>query len=329
MRRAVIVVAIVALVSVVCALGPAASPAAAKSLRLHSLEAGRNLVSDGKRYVAFETPDGTTRLLDSATNETASILPPDGCRGGLAAIGSGRVLWSCRTESSLRGVVLDVRSGEQRRLEAPPADEARDLVQGGTLFGIGDEWIAGRGAPDPEARSPGSSFYWRWTTGDVRVQRAGVSSEFRQLADSDSYADLDRPSLQRNLCRGLRPFTNRRAVLLAVRDGAGLRSDISGRASEYRLDSCSRASRVVSRCRGAEGDFGCGDPYLGSRLFTWTLLGRIRAVSKTGSTRYSSSRLIQEPQVVVNAGGTIVAQIPGRVGTEPMIYRTRVPRRSR
>lgn len=329
MCRAVIVLAIVALVSVVCALGPAVAPAAAKSLRLHSLEAGRNLVSDGKRHVAFETPDGTTRLLDTATNETASVLPPDGCRGGLTAIGSGRVLWSCGTESSLRAVVLDVRSGEQRRLEAPPADEARGLVQRGTLFGIGDQWIAGRGAPDPEARSPGSSFYWRWTTGDVRVQRTGVSSEFGQLDDPNRYADLDRTSLQRTLCRGLRPFTNSKGVLLAVGDGAGFRVDRSGRSSAYRLDSCSRASRVVSRCRGAEGDFGCGDPHLGSRLFTWTLLGRIRAVSKTGSTRYATSRLIREPQVVVNAGSTVVAQIPGRAGTEPKIYRTRVPRRSR
>lgn len=326
MARLITVLAALTLLLAVDASQSRAAAGKPGFLRLKTLEAGRNLVSDGKRHLAFEVPDGATRILNATTNESISVAPPDQCRGGLSAVGGGRVLWSCGV-GSVRAVILDVETGAWRQLEAPPTD-TRELVQNGVFFGVGKEWVAGRGAPDAEARSPGTSFYWRWTTGEVRVQRTGVSSEFRQLGERDTFADLDRPSLRRSLCRGLTPFADRRGVLLSVVDGIGLRV-LSRGASPYRLDSCTRESRAVSRCRGAGGDFGCGDPYLGSRLFTWTLRGRIRALSTVRSTRYSTQRLDREPQAVVNARSTILVQLPGATGKAPMIHRIRVPRASR
>ena len=302
-----------------------AGDARAGALRLAPVAEGATaLVSDGHRYVAVETADRTTVVLDDVTGERRSVTPPGACRDGLRAVGGGQVLWSCLGDP--RAALFDLASGELRSLPIPDGlATVEDPASPGNLYGVSREWISGRGTPNPEGKETGRPYFWRWLTGEVRMQPAEVNSELGHLADRRAFASLEHPRLARPLCRGLRPLQGRRGAVRGVR---GRRAIRSLRRGGFAVETCSGRSRTFTDCHSRADQYDCSLPVVGRQLFTWHEGKRIHTVALRGLTRHASARLDRRPLALAPVRGAVYALLDARAGRPAAIYRARPVRRS-
>lgn len=256
----------VGLVALLAGAGPAT--AATPPLRVVA-ESVKAPVADGERHVAFETPAGTTRVLDTSTGGAREVQTPVGCAPvlesrGVIAVGGDQLLWQCRDE---RVRMLDLATGA---IHEPPgrgvgSEDATDREWNA----IGRSWIAGR----EWGYHWTHAAYWNWRTGAVV---AGPGSP-RQVAD------LDLAQLSRRLCASLRrdPNPERSGVDVLPRF-AGYQYDrpyglsavgppgmTPGYAARVEVDRCGRARpQIVSRC-----PLDCWQLRLSAGVLTWVRTG--------------------------------------------------------
>jgi hypothetical protein len=202
----------------------AASPASASPsvpltpLYQHAFSA---VMTDGARYAAFEPVEGTTRVIDSTTGSAVDRPDPTGCAGGLVAVGSGELLYSCVPPGCVGPVLGPPAAGAVTIQCDSPATTpyARVLyvvedIDGGALHVVvgSDRISPGAGGEYPAFDEIGShwlsspfsglhvdvTLYLNWQTG----QQLTDNRESRSSAGSTE--DLDAPKLLRKLCAPLR-----------------------------------------------------------------------------------------------------------------------------
>jgi hypothetical protein len=135
--------------------------------------------SDAKRYVAWNTFDGVTRVLDTRTSAVKDVPTPASC--SLRAVGGGRVLFNCPSSRGRISVprLVDVRSGA---VEDPVTEEdlQRNAANWDSLewYDVGAHWL--------RAVAEGYHFYyaqyWNRETGDPDSSPNGR----REIPDLDS-----------------------------------------------------------------------------------------------------------------------------------------------
>ena len=179
--------------------------------------------TDGMRWAVYEPTVGVTRLMDTVYSTSVTRPDPEGCAGGLLAIGGGEILYACSDPACLhaanacllvesqrecppilavcqnteigRWIVEDIVSGAQH-----PVDIGKGLLPAFSRYGvslssldwIGSQWA--RGSAD-------MPFFLNWHTGQVIEEKAEPAS-----ANLD-YENLDSKTLLEPLCR---PLTRRR-----------------------------------------------------------------------------------------------------------------------
>ena len=115
--------------------------------------------TDGVRWAVYEPTEGVTRVMDTITGTSTTRPDPDGCAGGLIAVGGGEILYACsdhecpeatdacvispvqtigqpyqRSYEIGRWIVEDVTSGAEQQLNAgkglPPYGRAAHIAYG-------------------------------------------------------------------------------------------------------------------------------------------------------------------------------------------------------
>ncbi len=92
--RLFLLLCLLVLVTVVSSVSVAASAAKPIRLKFFSNAASR-LYTDGVRMAAYEPVAGITRVVDTKTGHTVERNDPEGCGGGLSAMGGHELLYSC------------------------------------------------------------------------------------------------------------------------------------------------------------------------------------------------------------------------------------------
>lgn len=185
--------------------------------------------TDGVRWAVYEPTEGVTRIMDTIKGTSTTRPDPEGCAGGLVAIGGGEMFYacsdlecpeaadncllkvpetfcppavagtSCVTEMVPSGyeigrwIVEDIASGAQHLLnigKGLPTSNRRDVESESELTGIGSQWAA--------SASGWGAYFVNWHTGQVIYERKEPTS-----ADRD-YENLDSEALLVPLCS---PFT--------------------------------------------------------------------------------------------------------------------------
>jgi hypothetical protein len=183
--------------------------------------------TDGVRWAVYEPTEGVTRVMDTVKGTSTTHPDPEGCAGGLIAIGGGEMLYDCSDPEcpkaadvcllmkpeivcppvaagttchtdmvptgyeTGRWVVEDIASGAQHLLNVGkglPTFSQRDVENESQLSAIGSQW----------ARS--GSYFVNWHTGQVIYEDKEPAS-----ADRD-YEDLNSEALLVPLCA---PFARR------------------------------------------------------------------------------------------------------------------------
>lgn len=184
------------------------------SIGLHRIGVSSTLVyTDGVRWAVYEPRAGVTRVMDTRTHTSSTRPDPEGCAGGLLAVGGGEILYACsdpqcpealdacrvpgQEEETLetgRWVVEDVASGVQHPVDVgmglPVVRRENGDLSG--LFAIGSQWAVGTTA----SRFGQSFFFLDWRTGRV------LEDEPRSAAVD--YENLDSEALLTPMCRPLR-----------------------------------------------------------------------------------------------------------------------------
>ncbi len=177
--------------------------------------------TDGVRWAVYEPTAGVTRIMDTIKGTSTTRPDPEGCAGGLLAIGGGEILYACsdpecpeaadacriekleKQREIGRWVVEDIASGAQHLLaeggEGLPVD-----VFGGLsgLDAIGSEWAVG-GIATPFG---GVRFFLDWHSAHIIYEREkegeAEAGEEPTSANTD-YENLDSEALLTPLCRPL------------------------------------------------------------------------------------------------------------------------------
>lgn len=189
------------------------------------------LVTDGTRWAAYEPTEGVTRLMDTATGHTVNLVDPEGCAGGLAAIGSGEVLYECNDPEcpgqargckipsppnegfgSRRYVVEDINSGAQHvvpgtnHIPVGYTETTFMLSEIGAQWVDGDQWTA-------EHYAHGQGIFVNWHTGQVIYESevptfasGDISAE--PISATEDVENLNRPNLLQPLCSPVERPTN-------------------------------------------------------------------------------------------------------------------------
>jgi hypothetical protein len=176
------------------------------------------LYTDGVRWAAYEQVAGTTRIIDTKTGHTSSRPDPEGCSGGLIAVGGGEILYKCANPecprqiylcditpqsnyATARLVVEDIATGRQ----VPVAGESQlpshaDDGYGGPseMEAIGSNWAMGRWY----SYRANVVFFVNWHTGVM------VSQEEGPVKSDEDVENLNSATLIQSLCPSLkRPRT--------------------------------------------------------------------------------------------------------------------------
>jgi hypothetical protein len=62
---------------------------------LGTTNSAADFLTDGVRWATYEPTEGVTRFMDTVTGHTINRPDPEGCTGGLLAIGGGEVMYEC------------------------------------------------------------------------------------------------------------------------------------------------------------------------------------------------------------------------------------------
>lgn len=222
-------VPVAALSLVVLLAGLGASPAPAAAVRLTVAKAASAhkepvirlklignsytaVYTDGVRWAVYEPSAGVTRILNTIKGTTTIRPAPEGCTGGLIAIGGGEILYACANPEcpnhahscpiepreeyeNTRFVVEDITTGAQHPLAGENHLPTSNVgVEGGPgiLEAIGHEWAQGA----TSGHNGTSIWFVNWHTG--AVEREASSS-----GDAAFFADLDSAELLQPLCAPL------------------------------------------------------------------------------------------------------------------------------
>jgi hypothetical protein len=199
------------------------------------------LLTDGSRWAAYEPVVGTTRLTDTETNQKTDRPDPEGCAGGLKAVGGGELLYEC-ADPECPGQEQSCRFPPHGLQELPSEFESRRYtvadIQGAAqhivprtsrvpvgsiladvhfhLQEVGSQWVAGTWeseAPEPH-RASGQGVFVNWHTGftiyeDKKPEGSGEGIEEEPSTSQKEVENLNRVRLMQRLCVPLtRPSDN-------------------------------------------------------------------------------------------------------------------------
>jgi hypothetical protein len=207
-----------ALAVLVALLVGVAAPSAYGTPRLRLIgTAVTRLYSDGVRWAAYEPTAGTTRLIDARTGRWSRRHDPEGCAGGLIAVGSEDLLYQCSHqpcehrslqfggcvvegpgEASFDAnyVVVDIATKIARAVVGDRHLPLDDSPVGGYthLTAIGSQWVEG----ETSSERSGYVFFLNWHTGEVRQETERPNGNY------PTFEDLDNAKLVRPICTPLR-----------------------------------------------------------------------------------------------------------------------------
>jgi len=176
-----------------------------------------SLLTDGVRWAAYEPRVGLTRLIDTKTGRSTDRPDPNGCAGGLRALGGGEILYDCANpecppqesegcfvkiapqESEAKGptyLVEDIATGIQHPLAGEknfPVSSSEGIYGPGGLDAIGAQWAQG----GFETNGGHSFFFVNWHTGAVLREEEEPSSA------QEDFEDLNSSHLLQPLCEPL------------------------------------------------------------------------------------------------------------------------------
>lgn len=228
----------------VAVLGWQAAPAAAgrahsgrREPTIHLKRLGTSytpVYTDGARWAVYEPTAGVTRIMDTLTGNTTTRPDPEGCAGGLVAIGGGEMLYACsdpecpeqaqscgfppygplelpKTDfESRRYVVEDIHSGVQHVVPGTSRIPVGDWETHFHLSAIGSQWAAGR--EEREAQEPhnngGQGLFVNWHTGRVLYEGRKPAHSGQGIGEEPSSAkaaveNLNAVRLMRRVCAPL------------------------------------------------------------------------------------------------------------------------------
>ncbi len=182
------------------------------------------LVTDGARWAAYEPVLGTTRLLDTKSGRKIDRMDPEGCTGGLTAIGGGELLYECKdpecpeqTKScrftpgrpeqgfeSRRYVVEDISGDVQHVMPSTSRVPVGYPETHFHLTAIGSQWAAGKDKTE-EYKAGGRTFFVNWHTGLLVYQGekpsfSGANVKEEPPSAEEEVENLNRRGLLQPLC---------------------------------------------------------------------------------------------------------------------------------
>jgi hypothetical protein len=163
--------------------------------------------TDGVRWAVYEPTEGATRIIDTIKGASTTRPDPEGCAGGLIAVGGGEILYACSDPECAeaadacvispvhtvgeqpykspyelgRWVVEDAASGAEHQLnigKGLPPYRTRYGDFTGRLEAIGSQWAA----------SASRSYFVNWHTGQVVEEEEEPSSANRYYDNLNSEA---------------------------------------------------------------------------------------------------------------------------------------------
>jgi hypothetical protein len=186
------------------------------------------LVTDGTRWAAYEPIQGVTRLMDTIAGRTINRPDPEGCAGGLAAIGGGEILYECNDPEcpgqarscqfklpepsserlvSRRYIVENIVSGTQHVVPGT----SRVMVGAEHTFEldtVGSQWAGGT-EPNQGYSNPGDRLFVNWHTGQLvyegRKPRSAVGDITEEpTSNEEEVENLNSVYLLQPLCEPLK-----------------------------------------------------------------------------------------------------------------------------
>ena len=181
------------------------------------------LYTNGVRWAAYEPTTGTTRIMDARRGQWFSRRDPEGCAGGLVAVGTSDLLYLCTHPPCRQGFLgspggCSVQIGSEAQLDArymveglasgaaePVAGEEHlpfDDSEGGgftALTRVGSQWVQG----ETNTLYSGYVFFLNWHDGELRTERLQPDGEPPQPDGEHLTVDLDSPNLTKPICAPL------------------------------------------------------------------------------------------------------------------------------
>jgi hypothetical protein len=210
------------IVLMACQTGASAPVATATSTRLSAVSSHDDptirlkrlgtsytqVYTDGVRWAVYEPTEDVTRIMDTVNGTSTTRPDPEGCAGGLIAVGGGEILYACSdpecpeaTDACVitpfhtpgeqpykfpyelgRWVVEDAASGTEHQLnigKGLPPYRTRYETSTNDLSLIGSQWAAS---------VPSQAYFVNWHTGQVLEEEEEPSSANRDYENLDSEA---------------------------------------------------------------------------------------------------------------------------------------------
>lgn len=183
-----------------------------------------SVYTDGVRWAAYEPSRGVTRLMDTIAGTSVNRDDPEGCAGGLDAMGGGELLYDCTDpmcppehghlcvlkwpegspleyETFARFVMVDIATGAQHVVVGTEGTSLGASMEGASTqatvwFGgpIGSQWMTGGDSEQLTSKR----FFLNWHTGSVIPESGGIGTPY-----SYDWEDLNSEQIIQPLCRPL------------------------------------------------------------------------------------------------------------------------------
>jgi hypothetical protein len=201
---------VAAVLPVAAMFGAAVAAQGAIRLKLVGV-AATPLYTDGAGWAAYEPTAGTTRIIDERTRHSTNRTDPEGCAGGLLALGGGELLYQCAHGSCPRYGCME-RTADGGYVDASYAVE--DIVGGAVhpvvganhlpldesegpgytqLSAVGSQWVQG----ETNSVYSGYRFFLNWHTSELREEGHQPAGGFKTVED------LSSPALAESMCSPL------------------------------------------------------------------------------------------------------------------------------
>ncbi len=199
---------------------------------LGTTNSAADFLTDGVRWATYEPTEGVTRFMDTVTGHTINRPDPEGCTGGLLAIGGGEVMYECDDPEcpgqersckfkipnasyserlvSRRYVVENIVSGDQHVVPG-----TNRVVVGAErtfeLDTVGSQWAGGIESNDGYALS-GDRVFVNWHTGQLVYEGSEPSFDAGNITEEpasneEEIENLNSVTLLQPLCEPLKRLT--------------------------------------------------------------------------------------------------------------------------